>query len=157
LFRVGFVPSKDVSALEVGQAYLELHHQLHRLVDQAMSSAGLSLARAKVLMWLVDRGPMNQAALAGLLGFAPRSVTETVDILERDGLVTRTEDERDRRARIVSLTPAGREAYAVAQVVRQKSMDEIFGTLPARDRAALATLLTTIRTNLASGESSCAR
>ena len=58
------VASRDVSALEVGQAYLELHHRLHRLVDQAMTAAGLSLARAKVLMRLSERGPMNQATLA---------------------------------------------------------------------------------------------
>ena len=44
----------DVSPLEVGQTYLELHHRLHRIVDQAMSSAGLSLARAKVLMRLSE-------------------------------------------------------------------------------------------------------
>jgi DNA-binding MarR family transcriptional regulator len=149
------VVAHDVSALEVGQAYLELYHQLHRLVDQTMSSAGLSLARAKVLMRLSEGGPMNQATLAGLLGFAPRSVTDIVDALERDGMVTRTEDKADRRARIVALTPAGHDAFAIAQVTRQKVMDEIFGSLSARQRASLAALLTTIRTNLPSGDSSC--
>ena len=78
---------------------------------------------------------MNQATLAGLLGFAPRSVTETVDVLEREGLVTRTEDPNDRRARIVSLTEAGREACATAAAVRTKTMNEIFGVLsPTRAR-----------------------
>jgi DNA-binding MarR family transcriptional regulator len=146
------VVARDVSALEAGQAYLELHHQLHRLVDQTMSTAGLSLARFKVLMRIDERGPMNQATLAGLLGFAPRSVTDTIDALERDGLVARTEDENDRRARIVALTPAGRNAFEAAQVVRLKTMNEIFGSLSARERSALVALLTTIRTNLASGE-----
>jgi DNA-binding MarR family transcriptional regulator len=153
LFREGFVAAHDVSALEVGQAYLELHHQLYRLVDQTMSSAGLSLARSKVLMRLNERGPMNQATLAGLLGFAPRSVTDTVDALERDGLVTRTEDKADRRARIVALTPAGRDALGAAQVTRGKAMNEIFGSLSARERATLAALLATIGKNLPSGDS----
>jgi DNA-binding MarR family transcriptional regulator len=155
LFRKGFVAAQEVSALEVGQAYLELHHQLHRLVDQTMSAAGLSLARAKVLMRLSEGGPMNQATLAGLLGFAPRSVTDVVDALERDGLVVRTEDEHDRRARIVALTPAGHDALAAAQLTRHKAMDEIFGSLSDRERASLAALLTKIRTNLPSGDSSC--
>ncbi len=145
----------DVSALDVGQALFELHHQLHRLVDQTMTAAGLSLARAKVMMRLCEGGPMNQATLAGLLGFAPRSVTDTVDALERDGLVTRTDDANDRRARIVALTPAGRDAYAAAQVVRQKVMNEIFGTLGAGERATLVGLLATIRTNLPSGDITC--
>ena len=147
--------SDDVSAIEVGQAYLELHRQLHRLVDQTMSAAGLSLARAKVLTWLSERGSMNQAALAALLGFAPRSVAETVDALERDGLVARTEDEHDRRARIVALTPPGRDALAAAEAVRSKAMQEIFGSLSASERATLTALLTRIRTNLSSGDTSC--
>jgi DNA-binding MarR family transcriptional regulator len=157
LFREGFVaaPAHDVSTLEVGQAYFELHHQLHRLVDQTMSSAGLSLARAKVLMRLSEHGPMNQATLAGLLGFAPRSVTDIVDALERDGMVARTDDKHDRRARIVALTPAGHDALATAQLTRRKAMDEIFGSLSGRERANLVALLTSIRTNLPSGASSC--
>jgi DNA-binding MarR family transcriptional regulator len=146
------VASREVSAVEVGQTYLELHHQLHRIVDQAMTCAGLSLARAKVLMRLSEAGPMNQATLAGLLGFAPRSVTETVDALEREGLVKRTEDEHDRRARIVTITPSGCHSLAASQVVRCKAMDQIFGVLTATERARFAALLTTIRTSLVSGD-----
>ena len=149
--------SGEVSSLEVGQIYFELHHRLHRLVDQTMTSSGCSLARAKVLARLSDCGPVNQATLAGLLGFAPRSVSETVDALERDGLVLRTEDEHDRRARIVALTPAGRDALALAQSVRLKAMDEIFGSLAGGERGTLAALLMTIRTNLSAGENSCGR
>ena len=146
------MPARDVSTAEVGQAYLELHHQLHRIVDQTMTAAGLSFSRVKVMMRLDKHGPMNQSTLAGLLGFAPRSVTEIVDALERDGLVARTDDENDRRARIVALTPAGAQAFEAAQIVRGKAMDEVFGSLTATERATLAGLLTTIRTNLSSGE-----
>jgi DNA-binding MarR family transcriptional regulator len=149
------VAARDVTALDVGQSYFELHQKLHRLVDQTMSSTGLSLARAKVLMRINEEGPMNQATLAGLLGFAPRSVTDTIDALERDGLVARTDDERDRRARIVALTPAGREALGAAQRVRLKAMDEIFGRLSAPERATFKALLTTISTNLSAGDTSC--
>ena len=148
--------SETVSPVDAGQSYLELHHQLHRIVDQAMCSAGLSLARAKVLMRLDSHGPMNQATLAGLLGFAPRSVTEAVDILERDGFVTRTEDPHDRRARIVTLTASGRDALETAVAVRTKTMDEIFGVLTPAQRAQLVSLLTTIRTNLVrQGDTDC--
>lgn len=144
-----------VSPVEVGQAYLGLHHQLHRLVDQKMSAAGLSLARFKVLMQLHDCGAMNQATLAGRLSLAPRSVTEIVDVLERDGLLSRTADANDRRARIVGLTAAGRDAFAAAQVVRLETMDEIFGSLSATDRATLVALLARISTKLPSGDINC--
>ncbi len=155
MFLERFVQAQDVSALEVGQAYFELHHRLHRLVDRRMSSDGLSLARCKVLLRLSEQGPINQATLAGLLGFAPRSVTDVVDALEREGLVTRTEDRADRRARILDLTPAGRDALAVAQVSRSQVMDDIFGSLTSRQRADLVALFETIRTNLPTGDTSC--
>ena len=147
--------SRTVSSVDAGQTFLELHHQLHRIVGRAMTSAGLSLGRAKVLMRLDSHGPMNQATLAGLLGFAPRSVTETVDGLERDGLVTRTEDPHDRRARIVALTASGRDALQAAVTVRNKTMDDIFGVLSSAERAQLVSLLNTVRTNLAQGDSNC--
>ncbi len=143
--------SGTVSSVEVGQAFFELYHRLHRMVDCEMSSAGVSLARAKVLMRLGAHGAMNQATLAGLLGFAPRSVTETVDGLERDGLVTRTEDPNDRRARIVDLTAPGRDALEVALTARTKAMDQIFGGLTPAERSQLVSLLTTVRTNLLQG------
>jgi DNA-binding MarR family transcriptional regulator len=146
------VGSREVSAVEVGQTYLEVHHQLHRIVDQSMTAAGLSLARTKVLTKLSEGGPMNQATLAGLLGFAPRSVTDTVDALERDGLVTRADDQHDRRARIVTITPSGCQVLAAAQIVRRKAFEDIFGVLSATERARFAALLITIRTNLLSGE-----
>jgi DNA-binding MarR family transcriptional regulator len=147
--------SRTVSSVDAGQTYMELHHQLHRIVDRAMSSAGLSLGRAKVLMRLDSHGPMNQARLAGLLGFAPRSVTETIDGLERDGLVTRAEDPHDRRARIVALTESGQHALEAAMTVRNKTMDEIFGVLSPAERAQLVSLVDIVRTNLAQGESDC--
>jgi DNA-binding MarR family transcriptional regulator len=71
----------EVSALEVGHAYLDLHNRMRRMIDDAMTEAGVSLSRTKVLGQLAEHGPVNQSALAGRLGFAPRSVTDTVDAL----------------------------------------------------------------------------
>jgi DNA-binding MarR family transcriptional regulator len=147
--------SRDVSAVEVGQGYRELEQRVHRIGDQAMTEAGFGVGRCKVLMRLSDRGPMNQATLAGLLNFAPRSVTDIVDVLERDGLASRAEDQHDRRARVVSLTPAGSDALEMAQIVRRKAMEEVFGSLTATERARLAALLSTIRANLLDGDNLC--
>jgi DNA-binding MarR family transcriptional regulator len=69
--------------------------------------------------------------------------------------VTRTEDPNDRRARIVQLTDAGRDALDVATTVRSKTMGEIFGVLTPAQRAQLVSLLDTIRTNLVQGEIDC--
>jgi DNA-binding MarR family transcriptional regulator len=143
----------DISTFEVGQVYLELHKRLHRMVDEAMTASGLSLARCKLLQELHDAGPMNQAALASNLGLAPRSVTELVDSLERDKLAERTANPADRRSWLVGITLAGEDALAMAVSTRNTQFDKIFGALNAPNRAKLVALLKTISQSLdSSGE-----
>jgi DNA-binding MarR family transcriptional regulator len=142
----------EISGYEVGQAYLQLYRRLHRLVDEAMSATGISLSRSKVLSALAEHGPVNQSTLAGLLGFAPRSVTDTVDSLQRDGLAERSPDSTDRRAWIVGITPAGIAAQQGAHATKQKIFEQIFGALDAPARAQFVALLSTVEHSLKSPE-----
>ena len=137
-----------IAPLEVGGLYFELHHRIHRLVDEAMVEAGLSLSRAKVLGVLVEHGPMKQAAVACALGFAPRSVSDTLDALEREGLASRGPDPSDRRAWLVAITPAGTAAWTRAVQVKTAALTEIFGGLDDAERAQFAAALTGIRARL---------
>ena len=132
---------REVSALELGHLYLAVFKRYRRQLDEAMSATGVSMSRATVLKELSEHGPMNQATLAARLGFAPRSVTDTVDALERDALAARSGDPNDRRARIVEITPAGAIALSRALAVKHTTMDQIFGGLDTAGRAQLAELL----------------
>jgi DNA-binding MarR family transcriptional regulator len=145
----------EVSPSDVGHIYLELHQRCHRLVDEAMTASGLSLSRGKLLGQLAEHGPMNQAALAARLGFAARSVTDTVDALQRDGLAARVSDPNDRRAWIVEITPTGRKALSRAMAAKRKTMDRIFGALDAPARAELVALLTALRDSLTPPAGEC--
>lgn len=136
------------STVEVGQLYFELFHRIRRVVDEAMNQAGLSLSRTKVLGVLAEHGPVNQAAVASVLGFAPRSVTETLDVLEREGLATRSSDPRDRRAWLIEITAEGAVTLERALAVKKTAMNTIFGGLDAAEREQLAALLVDIRTRL---------
>src|ERR1017187_1113154 len=73
----------SASPEQLGELYLEVHHRMRRAFDGGMSACGLSLARTKVLSQL-QRGPARPSVLAAEFGFAPRTVTELVDTLERD-------------------------------------------------------------------------
>jgi DNA-binding MarR family transcriptional regulator len=140
--------SQHATPADVGHLYLEVHQRLHRLVDDAMCLNGLSLARTKVLGQLADNGPLNQAAIAARLGLAARTVTDTVDSLERDGLAERQSDPNDRRAWMVALTSAGRAALSKALAAKSKAMERVFGALDAEQRDQFAALLQTIRTSV---------
>ena len=133
-----------MSPEQLGELYLQVHHRMRRAFDGGMSACGLSLARTKVLSQLKCGGPARPSVLASEFGFAPRTVTELVDTLERDGLATRQADPTDRRALLVALTSEGEAALTVARTTRARLMKQVFGALDADDRATMARLLQTI-------------
>jgi DNA-binding MarR family transcriptional regulator len=133
-----------MSPEQLGELYLQVHHRMRRAFDGGMSACGLSLARTKVLSQLKYAGPARPSVLATEFGFAPRTVTELVDTLERDGLATRQADPTDRRALLVALTSEGEAALTVARTTRARVMKQVFGALDADDRATMARLLQTI-------------
>jgi DNA-binding MarR family transcriptional regulator len=137
-----------LSPVEVGQHFFELYHRVHRLVDEAMNDAGLSMSRTKVLGVLANHGPIKQAEVATYLGFAPRSVTDTLDALEREGLAVRRSCPNDRRARLVEITPTGSTALKQALVVKKNLMKTIFGGLDETDREQFVAYLVSIRDTL---------
>lgn len=114
---------------EIAQLMFAVFKRMQRVCEVELSEHGLSLSRAKILGTLDQFGPSNQSALATTFDLAPRTVTELVDVLERDGLVERRADPADRRARQVHLTPAGREAHLLAATTRIRVISQFFGSL----------------------------
>jgi len=94
---------------------------MRRVFDDGMSACGLTLARTKVLAQLQLGGAARPSVLAVEFGVAPRTITELVDTLERDGLVVRHPDPTDRRALLVALTSEGEAALAVADAARARA------------------------------------
>ena len=119
---------------------LVLGHDRREAVADAL---GLSFARVRALLKLAVR-PATLRELAALLGTDAPYATVIVDDLEARGYVVRTVDARDRRAKLVSLTDAGRAAAAEAQ----RLLDEppaALRALPADDLAALSRILAAAR------------
>lgn len=114
---------------EVSDKLFELYHRVHRLVNESMTEEGVSLARSKFLFFLSKLGPCRSTDIACALNFAPRTVTEAIDGLERDRLVMRKPDPEDRRAKIVSITETGRIVLEAAEHPRKQLIEEIFSAL----------------------------
>lgn len=125
----------DIEAL--ASCYGKLFLRMHRLFDRRMTESGASFARAKFLIYLQKEGPSRAADIADLLGLAPRTVTEALDGMERDGLVRRDPDPADRRAKRVSLTDEGLKAIATTEPLRARLVDRIFGVLTTEERGQL--------------------
>lgn len=126
---------------ELADELRNFYLRAHRAIDRAMKMEGVSLARAKLLKFIASEGAARSADIGTAFGFSPRTVTEAIDALERDGLVQRTPDPSDRRAKRLSITPAGEAALAASEPVRQKFLTEVFGILSDQERQALSKAL----------------
>jgi DNA-binding MarR family transcriptional regulator len=87
--------------------------------------------------------------VASYFGYAPRTVTEAIDGLERDGLVRRDPDPVDRRAKRISLTKAGLIAVGSAEAARREFVDGVFGVLDTEERAQMVRLIGRLNDRLA--------
>jgi DNA-binding MarR family transcriptional regulator len=80
---------------------------------------GLPFTRVRALRRLVG-GPLTLGELAFSLGSDAPAATVAVNDLEGRGLVTRLVHPEDRRAKLVSLTPAGRALLRAARRVKDE-------------------------------------
>jgi DNA-binding MarR family transcriptional regulator len=127
----------------------------HRLLDRRMTAEGASLARTKVLLYLEQQeGEARAADIAEFFGLAPRTVTESIDALERDGMVRREPDPQDRRVKRLSITEAGLAATAATEPVRLALVEQIFGSLDAEERDRLKRTLAKLAAAIGEQEAS---
>jgi DNA-binding MarR family transcriptional regulator len=100
-------------------------------------SAALSLTASLALATLNREGPVRVTTLAAAVGIGQPSMTELVQRLERQGLVTRVEDPEDGRAALVTITNAGRALLDDQRRGRRDRLGELLTALPAEDEATL--------------------
>jgi DNA-binding MarR family transcriptional regulator len=83
-------------------------------LDGLLRPHGLTFARyeALVLLGFSRRGALPLRVIGERLMVHPTSVTNTIDRLERDGLVRRRPNPRDGRGTLAEITPTGREVMA---------------------------------------------
>jgi DNA-binding MarR family transcriptional regulator len=107
------------TTLLVRDACLCLHAQraarsLARRFDLALKPAGITSGQFSLLMSLNRPKPPNLGSVAALLAMDRTTLTANLKPLERRRLVEMTTAETDKRARLLSLTPAGRAVLAQA-------------------------------------------
>jgi DNA-binding MarR family transcriptional regulator len=85
-------------------------------VDEALRPHGLTFARYEALVLLVfsRTGSLPLGKMGERLMIHPTSVTNIVDRLEQQGLVTRTPHPTDRRTTLCEITAAGRASVDAA-------------------------------------------
>ena len=90
----------------------------------------------------VDANPgIDQSTLAGLVAFDRTTITGVVDRLVAKGFMTRKESSRDRRARELSITSAGRRNLRAITPAVEAAQRTMLGGLSDREANELLRLL----------------
>jgi DNA-binding MarR family transcriptional regulator len=121
-------------------------------MEQDLAARGLTRARATVIWFLHEHGPMTQRQLADALAVTPRNVTGLVDGLEEGSFVERNPHPRDGRAILVTLATRGHRAAAAMQADRDRLAGFLFDDLSPRDESALVNALHRVLVRLADPE-----
>ncbi|MDX8052773.1 MarR family transcriptional regulator [Lentzea sp. BCCO 10_0798] len=114
-------------------------------LQRALVAAEQPVLRAHSLsMWgyvvldaLEGQPVRTQAALAEFIGADKSRIIGVLDELEADGLLERTRDPADRRARLVSITEEGRRRHGAVQAEIQRGEECLLARLAPADREAL--------------------
>jgi MarR family transcriptional regulator, transcriptional regulator for hemolysin len=104
-----------------------------------MERTGVSLTQAKSMMILTEaEEPLSVKALSDAMGLSLPGVSRSVDAMVQRGDVTRAEDPRDRRCKLVSVTPRGRKLYERLMAIRLAGVRRFVDELDQDEQEALA-------------------
>ncbi len=105
---------------------------------QAAGKVGLSLSQSEVLFVIKKNQPINSKELADLMQLSPGAVTQLVENLVQAGYLERTNDEKDRRVQLLSLSKDGlnkvielkeyvhQQASEMANVLSDQELESMF-------------------------------
>jgi DNA-binding MarR family transcriptional regulator len=102
----------------------------------------ITMAQFRTLVILSNRGPINLATLANLLGVQPSATGRMVDRLVASGLIDRLPHPTSRRELLATLTKRGRDVVRKVTTYRRAEIAAIVERMPAADRHGLVRALT---------------
>ena len=121
-----------------------LHRAAQRMravTGAAAEQHGRSL-RDHIVLSALDKSPgLTQVELGRALGMDKTTLTSELDRLERAGLVERTVDPRDRRARVLAVTAAGDAARRAVAADAERAETTALATFSGEEVATLRRML----------------
>lgn len=144
-----FAPHGSGPAENAMHALMTTSRMIHRFAESRIAEHkrynNLSRPRMGVLFMVHHSGGMRMGDLAAKLCVAPRTVTDLVDGLERDGYLHRVPDPNDRRASRLELSALAKKELDNMSAMRTKFIEEIFSPLNDEEKTSLMSLLNKLR------------
>ena len=129
------MPSRPAAASDAfGSLLSRAARQWRRAADLRLQPYALTEATWLPLIRIARAPtPPRQKDLAESMSLDGSSVVRLLDNLEAAGLVQRREGEHDRRAKIIVLTPRGREIADQVEAISRRIRRDALAGLPAKD------------------------
>ena len=129
------MPSRPAAARDAfGSLLSRAARQWRRAADLRLQPYALTEATWLPLIRIARAPtPPRQKDLAESMSLDGSSVVRLLDNLEAAGLVQRREGEHDRRAKIIVLTPRGREIADQVEAISRRIRRDALAGLPAKD------------------------
>ena len=133
---------KDTTDRPITFELLNALHGVEAQLEGALEPLGLSLAKFGLLSNLAAAGePLSLGALADRCSCVRSNITQLVDRLEAEGLVTRADDPADRRSIRAELTAKGRAQHAAGVKATAKIEQDLLSRLAKDQRGPLVRML----------------
>ena len=145
---------QDSSALRAafGQRLLHLGRLWRQTVDAEIQKDTFPDAGWRALLWLHRSGEdLRQKDLAAVMGIEGPSLVRLLDSLSAAGLLLRTEDGTDRRARRLTLTAEGRKVVLRIEARLAAVEAALLEGIPDAELAACSDLLARLEPRLLAG------
>lgn len=136
------VPAAQVKAL---RAFNRFYTHRIGVLEEGLLSSPFPLTQARVLFELAQRGQAGAKEIGDHLGLDAGYLSRILRGFANAGLVTRKPSPQDRRRTMLSLTAAGRRAFAELDRRSRIQAQTMLGKLSAADRERLAAGMLAVR------------
>jgi DNA-binding MarR family transcriptional regulator len=141
LLADGLDPAMDLLGEFSGYLIVRAYRQVRQQSEKALAPHGLALRQFAALATLGAEEPCSQQRIAAVLAVTAPAILPVIDELDLAGLVRRSRNPVDRRAYRLTLSAAGRERLAAAQLALDEVQSAIAGRLGVDGESQLCLLL----------------
>jgi len=120
---------------------ISAHHSMQGWSHHARAT-GLSMPQFSILMQLYYRGDCGISDISDRFEISSAAASQHVENLVQHGLIGRTEDPRDRRAKQIQLSDKGRALIQHGFGARYQWIDQLARAIDPKDQEKIAEALT---------------
>ena len=126
--------NEKISAPQLWIVLARCHRALAISIERNIADLGLCLSDFMVLEALLHKGPLTITEIQAKVLLASGSMTAAVDRVETKGLVLRKTTTKDRRARVLELTPDGLRLIEGAFERHSRYLENLMSVLDQKER-----------------------